>query len=55
MLQDKKIKSSATLQQNKKIKNVKNLIHISDIKYHKRLYLKINLGPLAAFTSKFVG
>ena len=36
MLQDKKIKSSAKLQQNKKIKNVKNYL----TKYHKRLYLK---------------
>ena len=51
MLQDKKMNSSAKLQWNKKIKKCKKIVmvHMSDIKYHKRLYLKINL-----FTNVFL-
>ena len=49
MLQDKKITSSAKLQQNKKIKKCEKQLHMSDAKYHKRLYLKINL-----FTNVFL-
>ena len=45
MLQDKKIKSAAKLQKNKKIKKCEKLVtHVwHKIKYHVGLYLKINL------------
>ena len=51
MLQDKKIKSAAKLQKNKKIKKCEKLVtHVwHKIKYHVGLYLKINL-----FTNVFL-